>query len=88
VALGSALTFVGYITLVYLIFFITYTPVDLDHVRGVQGRYFVIALPLAAIFFAAVINVDLPRGVIATAAIAGSLLSGIASFQALLAAHW
>jgi len=73
---------------VYLIFFLTYTPLNVDHVRGVQGRYFVIALPMAAIFLASMINVDLPRGVLATTAITGSLLSGITSFQALLGAHW
>jgi len=78
----------GYVFTVYLIFFLTYTPLNVDHVRGVQGRYFVIALPIAAIFLASVINVDLPRNVIATIAITGSLLSGLASFQALLGAHW
>jgi hypothetical protein len=29
---------------------------------GVQGRYFVIALPMAAIFMASLINLELPRG--------------------------
>jgi hypothetical protein len=48
----------------------------------------VVALPMAAIFLAATINVDLPRGAVATAAISGSLLSGVTSFQALLGAHW
>jgi hypothetical protein len=43
---------------------------------------------MAAIFLAAIINVDLPRGVVATAALAGSLLAGVTSFQALLEAHW
>jgi len=88
VAVITGLAVVGYIVTVYLIFFITYTPVTIDHVRGVQGRYFVIALPIAAIFLASLINVSLPRGVLATAAIVGSLLSGITSFKALLAAHW
>jgi len=73
---------------VYLIFFLTYTPVTINHVRGVQGRYFIIALPMAAIFFASLINVGLPRGVLATVAIAGSLVSGTVSFDALLRAHW
>ena len=73
---------------VYLIFFLTYTPIDIDHIRGVQGRYFVVALPMAAIFLASMTNVDFPRGVRATVAITGSLLSGITSFQALLEAHW
>jgi hypothetical protein len=75
-------------TMGHLIFFLTYTPLNIDHVRGVQGRYFVIALPMAAIFLASMTNIDLPRNVLATTAITGSLLSGITSFQALLGAHW
>jgi uncharacterized membrane protein len=88
VAVLTGLTVLGYVLTVYLIFFLTYTPLNVDHVRGVQGRYFVIALPIAAIFLASVANIDLPRNVIATIAITGSLLSGLASFQALLGAHW
>ena len=88
VAVISGLAVLAYVVMVYLIFFLVYTPVDIDHIRGVQGRYFVVALPMAAIFLAAIINVDLPRGVVATAALAGSLLSGVSSFQALLEAHW
>jgi uncharacterized membrane protein len=88
IAVMTGLAVLGYIVTVYLIFFLTYTPLDIDHVRGVQGRYFVIALPMAAIFLASTVNVDLPRGALATAAIAGSLLSGITSFKALLGAHW
>ena len=88
VAIVTAIGLVGYVITVYLIFFLTYTTLDVDHVRGVQGRYFVIALPMAAIFIAATINVALPRGLIATMALTGSLISGIASFQALLEAHW
>jgi uncharacterized membrane protein len=88
VAVITGLAVLGYVMTVYLIFFLTYTPINIDHVRGVQGRYFVIALPIAAIFLASMINVDLPRGVLATTAITGSLLSGITSFTALLGAHW
>jgi len=88
IAVMTGLGVLGYIVTVYLIFFLTYTPIDIDHVRGVQGRYFVIALPMAAIFLASTLNVDLRRGALATAAIAGSLLSGIACFTALLEAHW
>jgi hypothetical protein len=88
VAITTGVALVGYVILVYLIFFLTYTPVDIDHVRGVQGRYFVVALPMAAIFVAATTNVGLSRGLLATTALAGSLISGIVSFQALLEAHW
>jgi uncharacterized membrane protein len=87
-AVITGLTVVAYIVMVYLIFFITYTPLNIDHVRGVQGRYFVIALPTAAIFLASIANVALPRGVLATAAITGSFVSGFTSFNALLEAHW
>jgi Predicted membrane protein (DUF2142) len=88
VAVLTGLAVLAYVVTVYLIFFLIYTPLNLDHVRGVQGRYFVIALPMAAIFMASMTNVHLPRGVLAATAITGSLLSGIASFQALLGAHW
>jgi predicted membrane protein DUF2142 len=88
VAFITGLAVLGYVVTVYLIFFLTYTPLNIDHVRGVQGRYFVIALPMAAIFLASITNIELPRGVLATTAITGALLSGIASFKALLGAHW
>jgi hypothetical protein len=88
VAITTGVALVGYVILVYLIFFLSYTPVDIDHVRGVQGRYFVVALPMAAIFVAATTNVGLSRGLLATTALAGSLISGIVSFQALLETHW
>ena len=84
----TGLAVLTYVVTVYLIFFLTYTPLNIDHVRGVQGRYFVIALPMAAIFIASMANSDVPRDVVAATAITGSLLSGLASFQALLGAHW
>ena len=88
VAVLTGFAVLAYVVTVYLIFFLTYTPLDVDHVRGVQGRYFVIALPMATIFLASVTNINLPPGALATTAITGSLLSGITSFQALLEAHW
>jgi uncharacterized membrane protein len=87
VAVFAGLVVVGYMVLVYLIFFITYTPIDVDHVRGVLGRYFVIVLPPAAIFIASVTNIELPRGLPAAIAVTGSLIAGIATVEA-LRAHW
>src|SRR6266436_4695261 len=84
----TGLAVLGYIAVVYLIFFLTYTPIDTDHVRGVQGRYFVIALPAAAIFIAAVVNRELPHGMPAAIAIAGSMIAGITTVEAVLRAHW
>jgi len=88
VAALTGLTVLGYVVVVYLIFFLTYTPLDVNHVRGVQGRYFIIVLPVAAVFVAAVINRELPNGMPSAIAIAGSLLSGTATFEALFQAHW
>src|SRR5262245_26394546 len=42
VAVVTGLTVLGYVVLVYLVFFLTYTPLDIVHVRGVQVRYLVI----------------------------------------------
>ena len=36
----TGLTVLGYVVLVYLIFFLTYTPLDVDHVRGRPGTLF------------------------------------------------
>jgi uncharacterized membrane protein len=88
VVLITGLAVLGYVLLVYLIFFLTYTPLDVDHIRGVQGRYFVIALPVAAIFIAAMVNRQLPKPMPAAIAIAGSVIAGTATVEALLQAHW
>jgi uncharacterized membrane protein len=84
----TGLVVLGYVVLVYLIFFLVYTPIDTDHVRGVQGRYFVIALPVAAVFIAALVNRELPRGMPAAIAIAGSMIAGITTVEAVLRPHW
>jgi uncharacterized membrane protein len=84
----TGLIVLGYVVLVYLTFFLIYTPIDTDHVRGVQGRYFAVALPVTAIFIAAVVNRELPRGMPAAIAIAGSMTAGITTVEAILRAHW
>jgi Predicted membrane protein (DUF2142) len=84
----TGLTALSYVILVYLIFFLTYTPLDVDHVRGVQGRYFVIALPVVAIFVAAIVNVRLPAGVLAIIATVGATISGVTTVEAVFRAHW
>jgi uncharacterized membrane protein len=88
VAVMTGLTALSYVVLVYLIFFLTYTPVDSPHVLGVQGRYFVIALPVAAIFMASLINLELPRSTPALIGITGSMIAGIMTVDAVLQAHW
>ena len=88
VAVITGLVVLSYVILVYLIFFLTYTPLDVDHVRGVQGRYFVVVLPVAAIFVAIMVNRELPNAVPAAIAITGSMIAGIATVEALFRAHW
>ncbi len=87
VAVISGLVVLSYVILVYLIFYLTYTPLDVDHVRGVQGRYFVIVLPVAAIFVATVINRELPSAMPAAIAITGAVIAGGATVESLLRAH-
>jgi uncharacterized membrane protein len=88
VAVITGLVVLSYVIVVYLIFFLTYTPLDVDHVRGVQGRYFVVVLPVAAIFVATVVNRELPSAMPAAIAITGSMIAGIATVEALFQAHW
>jgi len=88
VLLITGASVLAYVAFVYLIFFLTYTPLDIDHVRGVQGRYFAIVLPVAAIFVAAVTNLEVPRGLTAGLATAAAMVSGVATVEALLHAHW
>jgi hypothetical protein len=88
VAVMTGLAALSYIVIVYLIFFLTYTPIDSPHVLGVQGRYFVIALPVAAIFLASLINLELPRGTPALIGITGSMIAGITTVEAVLQTHW
>ena len=83
VAVISGLVFFSYVILVYLIFYLTYTPLDVDHVRGVQGRYFVIVLPVAAICVATVINREMPSTLTAAIAITGSVIAGAATVESL-----
>ncbi len=77
-----------YTTLVFLILFITWTPPTIDVVWGVQGRYFVVVLPFAALAVAAIVNRGLDARMRAGAAIAGGLVSGTASLVALWQVNW
>jgi uncharacterized membrane protein len=88
VAAVTALVVIGYVLLVYLIFFLTYTPLNVDHVRGVQGRYFIVILPSVAIFLAALVNVDLRFSISIVIAIIGSMFSCVVTAEALARAHW
>ena len=88
VAAVAALTVFGYCLAVFLIFYLVWTGLDAVQVEGVQGRYFVVVLPLVAITFAALVNQGLSEPARAWTAIFGAILSGCATLDAVLRADW
>ena len=47
-----------------------------------------IALPVAAIFLASLVNRELPKGAVPSVAIIAAMISGAATVEALFRAHW
>jgi uncharacterized membrane protein len=88
VALVAGVTALTYCLAVYGIFYLFWTPTDSDHVHGVQGRYFVVALPAFAIAAAAILNRAPGQNVTAPLAIVGAMLSGAATIEAVLRVDW
>ena len=86
--LVTLLTAVSYCFVIFLIFYIVWTPVYADQIWGVQGRYFVPILPLFAAALAAALNRGPPGQFIAVGAITLGLLSGVGSIDAILRADW
>ena len=84
----AVLTVLGYTLAVFMIFYLVWTGLDQDQIEGVQGRYFVVVLPLVAVIFAA----SLKRGPSGQArmsfAIIGAVLSGCATVDAVLRSDW
>jgi uncharacterized membrane protein len=56
IAVVSAFGLVGYCLTVFLVFYLTWTSLDAEQIDGVQGRYFVVVLPLVAALLSALIN--------------------------------
>jgi uncharacterized membrane protein len=88
VAIVSALTAIGYWLALYVIFFLIWTEIAMDHVDGVQGRYLIVILPLLAAIIAALVNRALPKTVLAGLAGGGAFLSGLATIDAVLRVDW
>lgn len=88
VAVVSALAIVSYILALYLIFYLSWTPVAAYEVEGVQGRYFIGILPSLALLIASLLPWELPRPAVAAAAIGGALSSGVATIEAILRFDW
>jgi uncharacterized membrane protein len=87
IAAVSSLTIVTYCVAVFLTFYLTYTPLHDASIWGVQGRYFIVTLPLAAVACAALLGRWALRIPTAVVAIAGAILSGSACIDAIVRAN-
>jgi uncharacterized membrane protein len=87
-AILAAITTLAYAVAIYLICYLTFTPLDADSVWGVQGRYFVPILPLVAIMVAAIVDRAPDERLRAALAMSAAVLSGGASIEAILRADW
>ena len=80
----AGLITLGYVLCVYLVFYLTWTPIDAGRIWGVQGRYFVVVLPVVALLSAALIDVRLPQRLALPVAAVFGLIAGAASLEALI----
>jgi hypothetical protein len=88
IAVAATATALGYVAAVYLVCYLTFTPLGADGVWGVQGRYFVPILPLAAIIIGAAVDWTPDERVMAASAVSAAVLAGGASVEAVLRADW
>ena len=88
IAFWSALTILLYVTAVFFILFVTWTPVSEAGIWGVQGRYFVPVLPAAALLLAALLDLHAPNSLRAGAALAGTAIGSVAVIEGLWRVNW
>lgn len=82
------LTMLAYVVSVYLVFLLAWSPISDGYIYGVQGRYFVVLLPVAAAVVAALVDWMPPRVVMIGIATAGSILSVAATVDAVGRLDW
>jgi uncharacterized membrane protein len=87
-AVVAVATALAYCCAVFIIFFVTLTPTTADRIHGLQGRYFLVLLPLLAIVLSAMLNHRGPGGLHAVSGLAGAFVSMLAMAEALWHAHW
>ncbi|MFL6797554.1 MAG: DUF2142 domain-containing protein [Xanthobacteraceae bacterium] len=87
-ALVSGLIVLGYCGAVFMIFYLVWTPLDGVRIEGVQGRYFVPALPFTAIMLSAALPRAPSSATGSVVAIFGALLSGVATLEAIFRCDW
>ncbi len=88
VAAVAALVTFAYVAAVYVIFYLVWSAPTSNRVDGVQGRYFVAALPTLCLLVSALVPIRVPARVHALAAIAGALIAGVATLEAVLRTDW
>jgi uncharacterized membrane protein len=88
VATTGVIVTLAYVIAVYLVCYLSFTPLDANTVWGVQGRYFVLCFPIAAIVVAAMMNRGPDQRITAALAISVGVLTGIASVHAILRTDW
>jgi uncharacterized membrane protein len=84
IALVSGAAAFAYFLAVFAIFFVVWTPISSAEVQGVQGRYFLPALPSVALAIWALLNRGLSQRAVAVVALCGAILSGGAVIEAIL----
>ena len=84
----AMITAAGYVLLVFLLFFLTSTTVDADRIHGLQGRYFVVLIPLLAAALATAMPRRPPIALVAGTAILLAVLSAVFTIEAVLRRDW
>ena len=87
IACVSFVTAMIYFVGVFVVFFMTETPTGAARIYGLQGRYFLVVVPVAAVTVSALLNRSLGRGR-SWVAITSSLVSVAAMTEALWRVHW
>jgi len=88
VATVAGLTVLSYGVTIFLIFYLAWTPIDATFVHGVQGRYFTVVLPAAAVAIAALLTRAPPRWIAAMLATVGAIVSSVAMLDAIVRSQW
>lgn len=88
VAVAAGLAAVTYCLAVFVIAYLSWTPIHAGQIWGVQGRYFIPALLLLAVVLASLVNRGADQRAIAIMATLGGILSGGAVIEAILRVDW
>jgi predicted membrane protein DUF2142 len=78
----------AYLLAVYLIFYLSWSPLNHDRVDGVQGRYLVVALPTLCLMIGALVRWGPGETVRGMMAVAAAVIAGGATVEAILRTDW